>query len=148
MPIMREYECGDCGTRFEKLHMHADEPAPECPGCQALAARNVPSAFTIGGSTKSQAIDMTYKMIEQDHGMTNLKDNLREGDTAAPSLSPHLQKAVDNYWKPSGDVMQAAKQGAKLSASEGSNPLMIAQRMAKDRGPGPAVRCSPVASVR
>ncbi len=65
MAIVRSYECADCTERigkpfrFDKLHFSRDEPAPECPGCQAAASRQVPAGFAIGNSNLSKAVDIT-----------------------------------------------------------------------------------------
>ena len=44
--------------------------------------------------------------------------DLREGDIAAIT-PPHLAAAVANMWKPSGDILAAAKVGAAAAKAEG-----------------------------
>jgi hypothetical protein len=34
----------------------------------------------------------------QDYGLTDLKDNIRAGESAAPRLPPHQQSRVDNFF--------------------------------------------------
>ena len=124
MPVLFDYECGDCGTAFEHLKMSRDEPDPECPGCAALA-RKLPPSVNIG-TNKGRAMDIAQAEVEN-MGFTNMKDNLREGDIAAPSLAPPLQRAVDNFWRGGDTVLAQAKQGAAIARSEGSNPISLLQ---------------------
>lgn len=146
MAIVRRYECGDCGTKFEKLHFDRAEPPPECPGCQALAARQVPAGFSIAGPA-SKAGDIAYDIMSKDYGYTDMKDKLREGDTAVPNLPANLQAQVANMWKPSGAIIAAAKTGAQAAAAEGRNPVSMIQRVAKARGSA-QVMCRPVTRPR
>lgn len=153
MPIVRSYECGDCGSKFDKLHFSRDEPPPECPGCQALSSHQtqVPAGFSIGGNA-SKAGDITQNIMEKDYGLSNFKDRQREGDVAAitpPSLAP----AVNNFFRPSGNVLQSAKMGAQLATREGRNPMTMIQQVSKSqaqaRGASRAqVMCRPVNRVR
>lgn len=145
MAIMRRYECGDCGCKFEKLHFDRNEPTPECPGCQALAAKQLPSGFSIGGGTHSKAIDITQSIVEKDFGMTDMRDNIKEGETAAMPVRADLRPAVDNMWRPSGDIIAAAKAGAAAAAAEGRNPVAMMHKVGKAHGPAHRVPVSVVA---
>ena len=145
MAIVRTYLCDECGERFDKLHFDRAEPPPECPICLALRARQVPSGFVIAKSEVSKAVDITQDIMEKDLGFTNFKDNLREGDTAAPNLPPNLQQHANNFWKPEGGIIQAARQGAAMAEAEGSNPLRIVQRSGKSRGSTHKVPAIPIA---
>jgi len=132
MAIVRTYECGDCGGKFDKFHASRDEPPPECPICQALSARKIPSTFAVGGGTASQAVDITQDVMEKDYGMSDFKDKVHEGEIAIKT-PPHLVPAVQNMWKPSGDIIAAAKVGAQAAAAEGRNPVTMMQRVSKKR---------------
>lgn len=149
MAVVRTYECPDCTARlgkpftFDKLHFDTSEPAPDCPGCVAFDAtpaeprqrpRRIPAGFSINGNA-SKAGDIAQNILETDYGMSDIKDRQREGDISAVT-PPHLRAAIDGMWKPSGDVMAAAKVGAQAAKSEGVNPLTMTQRVAKDRGTG------------
>ena len=125
MPVMFDYECGDCGSRFEHLKMSRDEPDPECPGCKAISQKLPPSVSI--GTNKGRAVDIAQAEVEA-QGFTNMRDNLREGDIAAPRLAAPLQKAVDNFWSGGQTILGQAKQGAALARSEGSNPLSVLQK--------------------
>ncbi len=52
----------------------------------------------IGANVQVKAVDATAEIVMQDYGLTNLQDNLREGDSAAPKLEPRLQKMADNMF--------------------------------------------------
>lgn len=93
MPVTRTYRCTDCGAQFTHFHMGRDEPYPACPHCPPVAAPApaeakpvewVPQGFAIT-TNKAKAIDYTQHMAETQFGLSNLKDNLRAGDIAAPS---------------------------------------------------------------
>lgn len=146
MAIVRTYCCDDCGTRFDKLHFDRSEPAPECPGCQAIASRQVPAGFSIGGNA-AKAGDIAQDIMEKDYGLTNMRDNLRAGDIAAVT-PPTLQPALQSFWKPTGDILGAAKAGAAAAKAEGSNPISLVQRAKKSSGMPARVLCNPVNSVR
>ena len=141
MAIVRTYHCDDCGTTFDKLHFDRADPAPECPGCQALASKQVPAGFSINGNA-SKAGDIAQNILEKDYGMTDIRDRQREGDISTIT-PPHLRAAVDGMWKPTGDIIAAAKAGAAAAKADGVNPLMLTQRVAKERGNAKPV-CLPV----
>lgn len=82
MPISRKYLCDDCTGEFTRLHWDREEPVPECPYCASATARNIPGTFSITG-VKAKAIDIAQQIAEEDYGLTNMRDNLREGDIAA-----------------------------------------------------------------
>lgn len=154
MAIVRTYKCEDCSTTFDKLHFDRSEGPPECPGCQAIAAKQtqVPAGFSIGGGTISKAGDLCQDIVERDYGMSNMRDNMREGDIAAIT-PPTLAPAVNNFFRPSGNVLQSAKMGAQLATREGRNPMTMIQQVSKSqaqaRGATRAqVMCRPVNRVR
>ncbi len=147
MAIVRTYLCGDCGEKFDRLHFDRSEPPPECPTCKALSARQAPSGFSIGGNA-AKAGDIAQDILEKDYGMTDIKDRLREGDIAMPSIAPSLQPAVKSYWNPPGGIIASAKQGAQAAAAEGRNPISMLQKVNKSRGASAArVLCKPVNRV-
>jgi hypothetical protein len=95
-----------------------DEPNPPCPKCEKKARRTdvyeqatpalphagmagvieAASAPGIVGAPQVKAIDTAARIVMEDHHLTNLKDNVREGDIMAPSLPPAQQQQVDNFW--------------------------------------------------
>ena len=142
MAIVRTYMCDECGTKFDKLHFESSEPAPPCPGCEALSARQTPAGFSIG-TTKGQALDITQRIVEEDYGMSNMRDNMREGDVAAIA-TPQINQAAATFFQQSPQraapsaMMQSAiasaKSGAALARAENRSPLTMIQRAAKAQG--------------
>lgn len=117
----RTLEC-DCGFRWKQIVWDAEEAIPDCPACDvADQIKEIPGGFNITG-VKAKAVDFAYKMAEEDYGMTNMNDRLREGDIAfkgpsavqsaeAEALTRQMQGAmpeglnptqaamVNNFWK-------------------------------------------------
>jgi len=60
----------------------------------------------IGQSNVVKAVDATAEIVMRDHGLTDLKDNIRQGDIMAPSLKGKgangvaLQQAADAFFTP------------------------------------------------
>lgn len=77
--VRRTYECTDCSTVFEVTLDSGDDGHPDCPTCSKVLEWR-PSKVSIGGSNRSKAVDMAQNIMEQDYGLTNFKDNNREGD--------------------------------------------------------------------
>ena len=76
--IYRTYRCGDCETIWEYHHDSGDEPPPDCPTCSKVLQWQ-PRSFNTTG-VKSKAMDYAQKVMEEDYGLSNFKDNNREGD--------------------------------------------------------------------
>jgi DNA-directed RNA polymerase subunit RPC12/RpoP len=112
MGIFRTYGCAECGAEFEIYHHDRDEAPPSgCPNCSVKPAAPylaLPRGGKSIGSNISKAVDQTYAGLEAQgqrafemsgnpHAkVTNLKDNLREGDVAAmvPQPSKEYREAV------------------------------------------------------
>ncbi|MFV9505346.1 MAG: FmdB family zinc ribbon protein [Oscillochloridaceae bacterium umkhey_bin13] len=53
---MYEYDCKECGTRFEKLVRTSDDPqAIRCPACASATVARAFSTFATGGGQRSVA---------------------------------------------------------------------------------------------
>lgn len=86
MAVIRTFGCGDCGLEFEVTQGMNDAP-PDCPRCCVVLEWR-PTSFNVT-TNKSRAIDATQHILENDFGMSNIRDNMREGDTAAmPAAAP------------------------------------------------------------
>lgn len=57
------------------------------------------SAPGINGAQIVKAIDQTAEIVMQDYHLSNLKDNVREGEIMAPRLPPQQQKAADQFFR-------------------------------------------------
>jgi hypothetical protein len=61
-----------------------------------LTLNKAPAA--IGGNIQVKAIDETAKIVMEDYGMTDLRSDVRETESAAPKLPPVLQRQADNFF--------------------------------------------------
>lgn len=70
-----------------------DKPCPRCSKVQKTRGMDVSAgkAPGIGGSLAVKAMDLAADITMQNHGLTDLKSDGREGATMAPSL-PHGQQ--------------------------------------------------------
>lgn len=129
--------CQNCSHtyRFQAtsdLDDASDVPDKECPKCQAvqktrgldISAGRAPS---IGGSNTVKAMDMAANLVMEDHGMTDLSSDGREGAIMAPKLPPVQQQRADAmFGNPTignnaissrvRGMVQAAAQGKALGA--------------------------------
>lgn len=112
-PKMEDAKCPACKKRREQHRMYrvgdgavSDEeayrtlnPTPQIPPRLMEDGKPVPS-ISIGGSVQGKAIDSTAEIIMQDYKMTDLRDDARTGETAAPKLPPAMQQQVDTFFTP------------------------------------------------
>ena len=80
--IIRTYRCNECLLTFE-VTCESGDGDPNCPSCEKIL-HWTPKSFAIG-TTKGKAVDVTQKIMEEDYGVTDFNDNMREGDVAAKS---------------------------------------------------------------
>ena len=108
--FMRTYSCDNGGEaephEFEVMLKSGEHPK-FCPVCGAevdAESLPLPSKIAIGGSAIARATDQTYRLLESSTAaraaelgapalkVTDLKDNLREGDVAAKlPVSPEFR---------------------------------------------------------
>lgn len=168
MAVTRRYLC-DCGHEWTKLHFDRADPVPECPSCEvrgeASAPAEIPGTFAITGD-RSRAIDFAQKMAEEDYGLTDMNDNMREGDVAAkgprpaqtaeveaavmqlkeavPELSGEQAEMTKNFWmkgpQQGSPEMAALASTAMANAGptreSGSDPLALLHQGQKAAGGG------------
>lgn len=108
--------CLRCGNTYKKVVARLTDDNPPCPkrACKAAAVaeeraimeRNLRAMIEaergpghIGNNDTVKIIDKTAEIVQQDYGLTNLKDNIREGESMVPSLPPKMQQAADNFFK-------------------------------------------------
>lgn len=90
--IRRTYQCPNCDKIFA-VECESDAPDPVCPNpdCDKVLEWR-PQGFAIGGSNAAKAVDHTQKIMEEDYGLTNFRDNTRPGDTA---IIPHHETRAE-----------------------------------------------------
>lgn len=146
----------ECSHRYKRVMEAADAesldyiPDPPCPKCAVkrkakkfdFKSGKAPAA---GGSLIVRAVDTTLNMVSEDYGMTDLRTNVREGESMAPKLPPKQQAMADNFFaRPAGGqrrrgptggifdlspkaVMQAAVNG-RFNTPDTPNPVAIQHR--------------------
>lgn len=107
--------CTRCGHEYERTTTKLTGRDPPCPKklCREIAveesrkreAENLAAIVEtqrapghIGDKPIVRAIDKTAEIVMQDHGMTDLRTNIREGEMAAPKLEPAKQRAADSFF--------------------------------------------------
>jgi len=130
-------KCLRCGHEYQRIVRSLNDPDPPCPrkACKlateaetaARAERNRSEIFEAGqfpGITGDKpmvkAIDATASQVMQDYGLTDLKDNIRPGETMAPKLPGKMQEAADNFF---GGGAKANSQLAKRMNRFGQRAL-------------------------
>lgn len=124
--------CQDCSHvyRFKAtsdLPDAGDVPDKACPKCHAaqktrgldIAAGKAPS---IGGSNIVKAMDMAANLVMEDHGMTDLSSDGREGSVMAPRLPPGQQQRADSMFgtpKIGNNALNARVRGMVQAAAQG-----------------------------
>ena len=156
--------CVDCGKDWKEDQAVLEDldmiTCPECSVVMMLPKRSLeeqakrlsepPPAIRGNSSNASRAVDFTYKMAEQDYGMTDMKDNLRDGDTAykMPIVTPDhnpVAQAINqrggffNNGAPQNVISQrsssmdiAAAARAERHASGIADPVSVLQKSVKN----------------
>lgn len=133
MAVMFNYRCRDCGTVFEHRKEHSGDADPECPAC-AAGVHRLPPRVNIK-SDRSRAVDTMFKIAQEDYGMTDMKDNLREGDIAAPTPKPlpaAQQKLIDGMSANSAGLLATAR--AASADPNSVNPIRMVHQAAARHG--------------
>lgn len=133
--IIRTYACNDCGVEFE-VTCESSDPDPPCPNCSRVLDW-VPGMFAITGN-KSRAVDMTQQILEQDFGLTNFKDNQREGDVTA--ITPPEPSTAERE-----KVLRSLSEAAQATGAPPLNAEQAAMA-APFWGGAPSPTAAPIAS--
>lgn len=151
MGVYRSYRCPDCTGVFEFFHHPSDEPPPDhCPMCNSYVGPEqdaLPSASKVAGvagksgdqvykamedssrARAEMAAEMTGQSVSDMSAMltTNMKDNLREGDTSHVSAP----NAVST-------LMQTTGIGGMAHSQEQGHEYARATRVGPGAGAGAA----------
>ena len=135
MAVLLKLACPDCAHRFS-MRMEDDGKLPSfCPACGHRMESDdpdfVPNQMNIG-TALGKSGDQTFRMIEESSirraemagdpslKVTNIRDNLREGDVAAMPVNNIVSQVADqahqqlgfNYFQASvGEELAAVKMG-------------------------------------
>lgn len=122
MAVVRTYGC-ECGNEWTVFHHSSDEPYPDCPRCSQPEPAWRPQSITITGN-KSRAIDLAQKMAEEDYGLTDMRDNTREGETAAKDAPAETTVQREARVQQAADI-------AKLNAQAEAAPVNLPPNLQK-----------------
>lgn len=132
----------------ETLDRIPDPPCPQCKKAQKVRrAKFDGTAPAIGGSLVVRAVDQTAQIVMEDHKLSDLRSDVREGETMAPKLAPRLQAMADNMFTrpkrgnpaaglfglPTRAVINAAVNG-RFNTPDTINPVAVQHRN-RDRPP-------------
>lgn len=158
MPVVRTYECPDCGGSFQHLHLKREEPPPDsCKLCHATFDE-VPSPLPSGPrilTNLGKSHDQVYRAMEETSRnraelayqvgggdrseydamhVTDMKDNVREGDIAAITPPSPVQRALEaqartgNVGHTSGPMQQYGDL-LKQGPAAGSNAMPMLDKV-------------------
>lgn len=107
--------CKRCGKTYRYVAARLSDPDRPCPRkkCKEAAleeeisrkAHNLVVMLQsqkppghVGDKVAVKAVDETAKVVMEDYGFTDLKDNIRTGEGVAPKLPVEQQKLADGYF--------------------------------------------------
>lgn len=125
MPYRQKLHCSKCGNTWTRIVNDSGGVAPSCPVCNEPDKKigmnfNSGKAPSIKGNNttsgyRNRGIDMAFDVAAHDYNQTDLRDNVREGDSMVKPLRPDLQKQVDNFFNggnlnvPNASIMRRKK---------------------------------------
>ena len=138
MPVMRTYQCPDCDGTFDHLHMRStDEPPNFCPLCGSSMTDVEPQPARVNLATNTgKSGDQVYRAMEDGSAqraemaaqhlgvdasemsamkITNMQDNMREGDTAAVTQATPVSQMMQQTQGITG--LQSADAASSYAAS-------------------------------
>ncbi len=152
MAVVRTYRCPDCGGTFRHYHFKRDDPPPEvCELCHGYMGEepqpelSAPAISSGHPKTVREAVDSVYRQAEQFGGVTNMKDNLREGEVAAMPGSlgkgnPVQQVMQDSGFNPWGGGAAFGNAGVPGAGAAASPISGLAPSPHPSMGGRPALR--------
>ncbi len=144
--IRRTYSCTNCDQVFT-FECNANDGDPVCPNpdCDKVLDWR-PQKLTIGGSIEGKAAAETYRTLETDYGLSNFKDNAKQGESG---IVKHTETKVETEKvnQVMSEIMQqtaGAEQSRKAFWGDNAGPAtnmssvtgqqMIAMAKAMNRG--------------
>jgi hypothetical protein len=97
-------QCTKCGHKWTRTTTDVDSADPPCPNCKKIqrsrgmdySSNRAPA--NVGNNPRTNAVDHTAETVMQDYGMTDLRSDVRQGETMAPKLKPRLQSMADTMF--------------------------------------------------
>jgi predicted nucleic acid-binding Zn-ribbon protein len=139
------YECERCGHTWKRTYSTIPKKDPPCPKVECIVARSLEdkqrevdnlrqmlesqtAPAQVGANVQVRAVDETAKVVMEDYGMTNLKDNVRQGESVAPTLAPEQQRQADNYFGSKGSVPVITAPGEKRATMRAAHMHALGRR--------------------
>lgn len=133
----RTWHCDGCGVKFRTF---ADE-APDCPNCHGEGrppsppARSELNVATASLSDGTKNLDGITRSMMAEHGMTDMRDNQRAGDIAAPPLqggaAEMLKQAGGSIWRNPGGMSSMVPGQGNYSGVDKGAAMKHVQNIAK-----------------
>lgn len=141
------FECAKCGHVWTRTYKAEPKQNPNCPSKRCAERAEVAdlkkqlanltamlesgvAPAQIGQNIRTKAIDKTAEIVMEDHHLTDLKDNIRAGETMAPRLPGGQQALADNLFTapktPGGRVPVVG-----ASRGRGTIPSTVMERIGK-----------------
>lgn len=101
-----QWRCNGCDKVSDTIVSDLAKVPDNCPACKRKIGRMRVGPETQEyrrdvlrpGNVNTKAVDMTAEIVMKDYGMTDLKDQVRVGESSAPKLAPKLQAQADNMF--------------------------------------------------
>ena len=98
--------CQVCGNVWTVYRDDPSKKPNKCPNKACKAVQTQPTfdldsgraPGIIGAKTIVKAVDLAAKIAMEDYHLTDLKDNIREGESMVPRIAPKLQQAADTMF--------------------------------------------------
>jgi hypothetical protein len=119
------------------VRQSSEDGAPECPQCHGDTAWQ-PAGISIAGNA-SRAMNAVQQIAEKQYGLTDFKDNTREGESVF-KMTPVQSKMADGFF--AGQNVQIGQNaipastilaGARPSAAD--NPIALLHKAQKGIDP-------------
>ncbi len=108
MPLY-EYECRQCGRRFELIQKFSDPPVEACESCGGAAVRLISTPAIRFKGTGWYVTDYARKSSGEAEGAGNGKEAKAEKTEASSETGQTAQTGQAGDGKPAGDTKPAAK---------------------------------------
>src|SRR5579863_2292425 len=101
--------CTKCGLKWKQRSKTQHPKRSRCPNAECgkinreIGFDPTGTAPAIGGSIMTRAIDKTAQIVMEDHKLSDLRDNVREGDIMAPKLPAAQQQMADSLFNPAAN---------------------------------------------
>ena len=126
---MYEYQCEDCGERFDRRLAIADYEQPQsCPSCGAENAKRLVSlsSFVLRGDGWAGKNNRIKNQMASKNRRLGSKQNVMKRDAPVTTLAPNVE----------GERVASWSEAKKLAASKGKNTTTYDAMVRKEKSAG------------